>query len=92
MSLYKGGDQRGCLQSRGNKAPGPNGFQIHFFKQSWETIKEDICKLCEDFYSGSANLERVNRANNVLIPKVESPERLEEYRPISLINPTLKVV
>lgn len=33
----------------GDEAPRPDGFPILFFKQSWETVKEDIFKLCEIF-------------------------------------------
>lgn len=76
----------------GNKAPGPDGFPLYFFKLFWDTVKNDIFKLCEDFYFGRANLERINWANLALIPKVESPELLGDYRPISLINSTLKII
>ncbi|XP_039129007.1 uncharacterized protein LOC120265183 [Dioscorea cayenensis subsp. rotundata] len=78
--------------SWGDKAPGSDGFPIFFFKQSWETVKEDIFKLCEDFYDGRANLERINWANIALIPKVESPEHPRDYRPISLVNSSLKIL
>ncbi|XP_039129000.1 uncharacterized protein LOC120265177 [Dioscorea cayenensis subsp. rotundata] len=76
----------------GDKAPRPDGFPIFFFKQSWETVKEDIFKLCEDFYDGRANLERINWANIALIPKVESLEHPGDYRPISQINSSLKIL
>lgn len=76
----------------GDKAPGLNGFPMHFFKQFWEKVKEDIFKLCEDFYFGRANLERINWANIMLIPKVESLENPGDYRPISLINSSLKII
>lgn len=65
---------------------------MYFFKQFWETIKEDILKLCDDFYSCKANLERVNWANIALISKVEYPESLGEYKLISLINSSLKII
>lgn len=34
----------------------------------------DLMILCEDFYWGRANLERINWANIALILKVDSPE------------------
>lgn len=40
----------------GEKGPGPDGFPIQFFKQFWQSTKLDLFRLCEDFYSGSANL------------------------------------
>lgn len=41
---------------------------------------------------GRANLERINWANIALIPKVVSPDSPRDYRPISLINSSLKIV
>lgn len=55
-------------------------------------VKTELCVLCEDFYFGRANLEWINWACITLIPKVESPESPSDYRPISLINSTLKII
>lgn len=76
----------------GDKAPGPDGFPMQFFKQCWEMVKDDVFKLCEDFHAGRARLERINWANVTLIPKVASPDSPGDYRPISLINSSLKIV
>ncbi|XP_039113806.1 uncharacterized protein LOC120249381 [Dioscorea cayenensis subsp. rotundata] len=59
----------------GDKAPGPDGFPMCFFKQCWESIKVDIFKFCEDFYFDRANLEKVNWASIALIPKMETLEQ-----------------
>lgn len=37
-------------------------------------------------------MERINWASIVLITKVAGPEKLGDYRPISLINSTLKIL
>lgn len=76
----------------GDKAPGPDGFPIQFFKQFWDTGKTDLAVLCEDFFWQRANLERINWASIALIPKVDSPVGLGDYRPISLINSSLKII
>lgn len=55
-------------------------------------VKYDVCQLCEDFYWNRANFERINWANIVLIPKVDSPVSPGDYRPISLINSSLKIL
>lgn len=48
--------------------------------------------LCEDFYWGRANLERINWACITLIPKVPAPGVLSYFRPISLINTFVKII
>lgn len=56
-----------------DKASGPDGFPLQFFRQFWDLIKVDLMQLCEDFYWGRAILERINWVNIALIPKVEAP-------------------
>lgn len=62
------------------------------FKLLWDTIKTDLFKLCENFYFRKANLERINWANIVLIPKVETLESPGDYRVIGLINSSTKII
>ncbi|XP_039130342.1 uncharacterized protein LOC120266746 [Dioscorea cayenensis subsp. rotundata] len=84
--------KRAVFDLGSDKAPGPDGFPMSFFKTFWETVKGEIWQLCEDFYTGKANLERINWASIVLIPKVLCPSSPGDYRPISLINSSLKVI
>jgi hypothetical protein len=75
-----------------DKAPGPDGFNTLFFKKAWPTIKHDIYKLCEDFYFHRADLKSVNRSFITLVPKKDSPETVNDFRPISLLNSAPKLV
>ncbi|KAL9241978.1 hypothetical protein vseg_016026 [Gypsophila vaccaria] len=34
-----------------NKSPGPDGFSSQFYKDSWETVGDDVCKAVQDFFS-----------------------------------------
>lgn len=63
-----------------------------FFKHFWDTIKEDLWRLCDDFFFGKANLKRINWACIALIPKVDTLGAPGDYRPISMINSTLKII
>ena len=40
--------------------PGPDGFPMSFFQKFWNMVSVDLAKMCEDFYLGKANLERIN--------------------------------
>jgi hypothetical protein len=43
-----------------DKYPGPGGFNTDFIKKCWHIIKEDFCKLVEDFYQGSLTVQSIN--------------------------------
>lgn len=75
-----------------NKAHFCYGFPIFFFQKFLDVVKNDLTNLCEDLYLGKANLEWINRASIALIPKVENLDSPLEFRPISLINSSLKIV
>jgi hypothetical protein len=47
--------------------------------------------LCDEFYSGYANLDWLNTSYITLIPKTNSPETVSDYRPISLMNISPKI-
>lgn len=55
-------------------------------------VKTELYVLCKDFYFGRANREQINSAYITLIPMVESPKSSSDYRPINLINSTLKII
>ena len=75
-----------------DRAPGPDGFTGIFLKTCWEVIKEDFYKLCNQFFEGNLNLESINEGLITLIPKVNAPLTINEYRPITLLNCSLKVI
>lgn len=43
-------------------------------------------------YEGSIKLERNNLAQILLIPKKETPARIDDYRLIALLNSSLKII
>jgi len=75
-----------------DKAPGPDGFNGLFLKKCWPIVKGEFYTLCQDFYLGKLNLESINTSYIILIPKTSSPESVDDYRPISLMNISLKLL
>lgn len=69
-----------------NKSPRPDGFNNEFLKASWQTITLDFYNLCQAFHSNSLCPKSINRSYITLIPKVESPITISDYRPVSLLN------
>jgi len=75
-----------------NYTPGPDGFNGLFIKKSWDIIKGDFLKFLRDFYHQNTNLKSVNSSIITLIPKKNNPKTIDDYRPISLLNYTLKCI
>jgi hypothetical protein len=75
-----------------NKSPGPNGFNTDFVKKCWPVIASDFYELCDKFYEGSICLESINGSYVTLIPKISSPTSVGDYRPISLLNTSMKIL
>lgn len=74
------------------KAPGPDGFLHDFFQRNWGALKEDIIPALRRFFEEGVMPGGVNETSIVLIPKVDHPESLKEFRPISLCNVIYKIV
>ena len=69
-----------------DSAPGPNGFGPSFFRAAWSTCQAKVMAFLTDFHSGVVELERINRAYIVLLPKKDVVVIANDYRPISLQN------
>jgi hypothetical protein len=74
------------------KAPGPDGFPARFFQRNWGTIKGQVIGAVKKFFQTGKMPNGVNEATIVLIPKVDHPAELKEFRPISLCTVIYKVV
>ncbi|XP_071708430.1 uncharacterized protein [Rutidosis leptorrhynchoides] len=61
------------LNYGGSKAPGPDGFNIKFYKKFFWLIKEDLLKAMERFWSNSEFSRGCNSSFTTLIPKNSNP-------------------
>ena len=75
-----------------DKAPGPDGFNGCFHKKCWPIIKQTFYDLCTKFYNDNLNLERINSSFITLVPKINNPETVNDFRPISLLNCSIKLL
>ncbi|GJV17423.1 RNA-directed DNA polymerase, eukaryota, reverse transcriptase zinc-binding domain protein [Tanacetum coccineum] len=73
-----------------DKAPGPDGFTAKFFKKSWEVTGNDVYKAVREFFMTNRMLGEVNDTLITLVPKVQHPSKVSEYRPITCCNVVYK--
>jgi hypothetical protein len=79
------------FQMEHNKAPGPDGFPVEFFQFFWETIKADQLELFVEFHKGELPLHSLNFGVITLLPKKKDTTKVQQYRPICLLNVSLKI-
>jgi hypothetical protein len=79
------------MQMKKNKAPGPDGFPAEFYQVFWDTIKEDMMAMFYQLQAGDLPLFRLYFGIITLLPKKEDASRIEQYRPICLLNVSFKI-
>ncbi|KAJ4747435.1 RNA-directed DNA polymerase (reverse transcriptase)-related family protein [Rhynchospora pubera] len=72
--------------------PGPDGISFSFYQTYWDLVKEDILKVVNSFYDGTLQLVKLNKACISLIPKNKNAKLVTQYRPISLVNCSAKIL
>jgi len=75
-----------------NKSPGLDGFNNEFLKGCWPLIADDFYRLCHDFCNNNICLRSLNSSYITLISKKEGPTTASDYRPISFLNSSLKLL
>jgi hypothetical protein len=69
-----------------NKAPGPDGFLAECYQFFWEIVKSDLMSLFLEFHSGRLPIHSLNFGILSLLPKVTDAVRIQQYKPICLLN------
>ncbi|GJS86409.1 RNA-directed DNA polymerase, eukaryota [Tanacetum coccineum] len=77
---------------RSDKAPGPDGFTFKFIKKHWDLFENDIIAYVKDFETSSYIPRRCNSSFITLVPKLEDPLVVGDFRPISLIGCHNKII
>ncbi|WMV33006.1 hypothetical protein MTR67_026391 [Solanum verrucosum] len=86
-------DIKNCVFSCvGDKALGPDGFTMAFFKQCWEEIKQEVVAAIQNFHDQGYFEKSFNATFIALIPKKFGASKLKDFRPISLIGSNYKII
>ncbi|GJZ00683.1 RNA-directed DNA polymerase, eukaryota, reverse transcriptase zinc-binding domain protein [Tanacetum coccineum] len=74
------------------KAPGPDGFTSTFFKKAWGIVGSDVCLAIKEFFQTGKLLGEMNATLISLIPKISTPNKVTDYRPIACCNVVYKCI
>ena len=74
------------------KAPGPDGFQAFFYQKYWTLVGRSVCDLVLGVLNGGHLPEGLNDTFLTLIPKVDNPQKVTQFRPIGLCNVAYKLI
>jgi hypothetical protein len=65
---------------------------LGFIKKLWGELKGDILRLMPDFHHNGKLTKSLNSAFIALIPKVDNPQRLNDFRPMLLVGSLYKIL
>lgn len=75
-----------------DKAPGPDGFPICFYRAFWGLIKKDLIKMIRWIQQKGKIGGYTNATFLALIPKENRLSSFSRFRPISLCNASYKIL
>ena len=79
-----------CIHS--NKAPGPDGFNACFFKDTWNITGPLVVQAVREFFETGELLKEANATIIALLPKIPNPSCMGDFRPISCCNTVYKCI
>ena len=74
------------------KAPEPDGLSMGFFQRFWMIVGNSVREEVEKVFLTKKVPGYLNKTHIVLIPKIQGPETIGNYKPISLCNSIYKVI
>ncbi|GKA73877.1 RNA-directed DNA polymerase, eukaryota, reverse transcriptase zinc-binding domain protein [Tanacetum coccineum] len=75
-----------------SKAPGPDGYTSKFYKKAWSIVGDDVCSAVKEFFLKGKMLGEINATLITLVPKLSTPMKVSEYRPIACYNVLYKII
>ena len=74
------------------KSPGVDSIPAEFYQELWDDIDSDIFNFVEESMQHCFLADELNISKIALLPKSEDRIKIQNYRPISLLNTLYKIV
>jgi len=75
-----------------DRAPGPDGLTARFYKSCWDVAGPNMIKEVKNYFRTSYMKPSINHTNICMIPKINNPETLSDYKQIALCNVLYKII
>jgi hypothetical protein len=83
----------GAIKALNNeKAPGPDGFSVEFYKANISWICNDLFDLYSEAFTNGTLGQDINRGIIKLLPKEGDKTFIRNWRPITLLNVSYKIL
>ncbi|XP_039173652.1 uncharacterized protein LOC120296067 [Eucalyptus grandis] len=74
------------------KAPWADGFNVEFFKHSWDVVGASVILAVRDFFVNVSQLKQINTTIIALVPKIPNASTVHDFRPIACCNTIYKCI
>ncbi|XP_057746094.1 uncharacterized protein LOC130965343 [Arachis stenosperma] len=74
------------------KAPGSDGFPALIYKSNWDNMKGKVQEFIDMCWRNPETIRQANSTLIALVPKINNPELINQFRPIALCNVCYKVI
>jgi hypothetical protein len=82
--------QTATAKTAKRKAPGEDGLTAELYQWGIHIMKDVLTDIYEIFHTGRMPTQ-MKQGITVCIPKINSPQRVQDYRPLTLLNADYKI-